>query len=702
MYSFLRPGRAAIGTFILIGMFQAVAHATKPTPSVGDWMPASIETMQNELVIRHGEDQAERIARGLSQVAQFWRAGDGDQSVFEDFVRTNFAGDQATLDTMFQRFDFLIENLYGYANEIALAMRRQTDLALGPILPMDRISAGYAISDHFQEDLFANKLAFVVLLNFPLTTLQQRLTEGDGWSARQWAEARLALRFGRRVPAEVSQAVSLASARADQYIADYNIYMHHLVDGKGQRLFPEGLRLLSHWNLRDEIRADYSEPETGLAKQRMIAKVMERIVDQSIPAVVIDNPRVDWNPYTNEVMTSPVQGADRPAAAELEVSAAAEPDTRYRVWLNNFHAQQQVDRYSPTAPTYIARVFDEQREIPEAQVESMMVQLMTSPLARQVGDLVRQRLGRPLEPFDIWYAGFRPRAAYTEAELDAVTEQRYPTPQAYEDDIPRMLVELGFPAARAKAIAAQITVDPARGSGHAWRLGMRGAKSHLRTRVGPEGMDFKGYNIAVHEMGHNVEQVISLEEVDYYLLRGVPNTAFTEALAFVFQDRDLELLGLATPDATSRAYMVLDTYWSAVEIAAVSLVDMRAWRWLYENPDATPAEFKAAVSQIAKDVWNMSFGPVIGVKDVTLLAIYSHLISNLLYLPNYAIGAMVQAQIERQVAEAKALGVEFERMARTGRVTPDLWMETATGDPVGPAVLLDSTAKALEVVAAGQ
>jgi hypothetical protein len=397
-----------------------------------------------------------------------------------------------------------------------------------------------------------------------------------------------------------------------------------------------------------------------------------------------------------------VQQTKEPAPAVPEVSAAAEPDTRYRIWLNNFHAQQLVDRYSPTAPTYIDRIFDERREIPEAQVEAMLVQIITSPLARQVGELIGQRLGRPLEPFDIWYAGFRPRGAYTEAELDAVTERRYPTPQAYEDDIPRMLVDLGFPPDRAEAIAAQITVDPARGSGHAWPLGMHGAKAHLRTRVGPDGMDFKGYNIAVHEMGHNVEQVISMEEVDYYLLHGVPNTAFTEALAFVFQDRDLDLLGLSTPDATSRAYMALDTYWSAVEIAAVSLVDMRAWRWLYKNPDATPAEFKAAVLQISKDAWNLSFAPVIGVRDVTLLAIYSHLISNLLYLPNYAIGSMVQAQIERQVAEAKTLGLEFERMCRTGKVTPDLWMETATGDPVGPAVLLDATAKALEVVAAGQ
>src|ERR1700726_4023241 len=71
------------------------------------------------------------------------------------------------------------------------------------------------------------------------------------------------------------------------------------------------------------------------------------------------------------------------------------------------------------------------------------------------------------------------------------------------------------------------------------------------SRIEKDGMNYKGYNIAVHELGHNVEQVFSLYEVDHTLLAGVPNNAFTEALAFVFQAKDLELLGLAKPDAES-------------------------------------------------------------------------------------------------------------------------------------------------------
>jgi hypothetical protein len=58
-------------------------------------------------------------------------------------------------------------------------------------------------------------------------------------------------------------------------------------------------------------------------------------------------------------------------------------------------------------------------------------------------------------------------------------------------------------------VADHIEVDASRGAGHVFGAGRRDDKAHLRTRVGPDGMDYKGYNIAVHEMGHNVEQVFS-------------------------------------------------------------------------------------------------------------------------------------------------------------------------------------------------
>jgi len=664
-------------------------------------MNASMQKLESELVAKYGEAQRERLQRGMKQVAQFWRAEDGDEAAFEALVRTHFAGDPQTLDALFNRMQFVLESMYGHMTEIGRDLQWQSDLDIGPVYPFDELLAGYAVGAHINDDFFSNKIAFIVLLNFPITTLEQRLTEGEKWSRRQWAEAALGLYFSKRIPSEVNLAVGKASADAAQYVATYNIWMHHLLDEKGTRLFPAKMRLLEHWNLRDEIKANYSlDPKVGLPKQRMVQRVMERIVDQTIPDAVVDNPNVDWNPYTNEVKAATVDDSDEGEgrSAIMPVTNKREPDTRYAKLLLTFQASKLVDPYSPTAPTHIRRSFEEGRQMLESRVDSMLKDVLTSPHVPRVAKLIEKRLGRKLEPFDIWYNGFRSRGAYTEAELDAITRKRYPTAEAYKKDMANLLVKLGFTKERAEYLAANIEVDPARGSGHALGSARRGDNPRLRTRVGKDGMDYKGFNIAVHEMGHNVEQVFSLKHIDYYTLQGVPNTAFTEALAFVFQAKDLELLGLALPTAESRALQTLNDFWGTYEIAGVALVDMGVWHWMYDHPNATPEELKNAAVQISKDVWNRYYASVFGKKDVVLLGVYAHMVNNFLYLPNYPIGHLIAHQIEEQIEKAGNLGAEFERMSVYGSLPPDQWMKNATGQPVGASALLHATEKALEVV----
>lgn len=677
------------------GVLTQANAATSADPA---GLQAALPAIEAELAAKHGEDQLPRIRRGLRQAAGLWRAEDGDAQAFAEFARTHFAGDEATLDTMFGRYEYLLERLDGHLNKLVQEFRRHTDLDHGPILPFDRLFAGFNPAAHVGEDMFQNRLAFVVLLNFPLTTLEERLAEGEQWSRRQWAEARLAQRFGRRVPAEVNQAISRASAEANQYIAEYNVWMHHLVNDAGERLFPPGMRLLSHWNLRDEIRASYGLEDAALAldRQRAIQRVMEHIVAQTIPAVVINNPQVDWNPLANTVAPAAVaaDGGEAPTGAPPD--GAPEPDERYRILLETWRAARLADPYSPAAPTLIARRFDENREIPEARVAAMFEEILSSPLVPRVARLIESRLGRSLEPFDIWYAGFRPSNQYTEAELDAIVAERYPTAAAFNADLPNLLVKLGYTPERAEYLAANVVVEPARGSGHAWGAGMRSQKTHLRTRVEPQGMNYKGYNIAVHELGHNVEQTFSLNDIDHTLLEGVPNTAFTEAIAFVFQARDLELLGLAQPDPGNEAIKTLNDFWATFEMAGVSLVDMGVWHWMYANPEATPAELKEATLRIARDVWNRYFAPIYGVRDVTLLGIYSHMIQSMLYLPDYPIGFLIATQIEEQVRKTGAVAAEVERMSRIGNISPDLWMIEATGAPVGAGAMLAATARALD------
>jgi len=669
--------------------------AQSPAPPA--WIKGAAAKLETELAARHGETQRARVQRGLKQVSEFWRASDGDQSAFEEFSRKNFSADQASLDTLFGRFEYLLEKSFGHMNEISRELRQQTDLDLGPVQSYDELFAGYDPSAHLIEDWFNNKLAFVVLLNFPLTTLDERLAQGEKWTRRQWAETRLAEYFSKRVPADVNLAISKAASESGQYISEYNIWMHHLLDGQGGRLFPPKLRLLSHWNLRDEIKADYQDSQNGLAKQRMIEKVMERIVTQTIPESVVNNPQVDWNPFSNEVKPAAEKDSDHAPAGKTAVTTP-EPNTRYLRLLEVFRAAKLMDPYSPTAPSLIARRFNEDRQLPEERVRKMFEQVLSSPLVPRVAALIQKRLGRPLEPFDIWYNGFRPRAKYSEAELDAIVAKRYPSAGAYQKDIPSLLGKLDFSPDRAKSLAENIVVDPARGSGHAMGASMREAKAHLRTRVEKTGMNFKGFNIAVHEMGHNVEQTFSLNSIDYYTLAGVPNTAFTEALAFVFQAQDLKVLGLDSADVQAEAFKALNDFWATFEICGVSLVDMQVWHWMYDHPQATPEQLRDAVLQIAKDVWNRFYEPVFHKKDVVLLGVYSHMIDSFLYLPDYPLGHLIAFQLEDHMKKTGKIGPEFERVARQGRIAPDLWMKGATGSPVGAEALLAAAEHALSIV----
>lgn len=683
-------------------MFVIAAAACKSGPAPEEVTPMKTEAapkvdtkaMVADLVAAHGEAARPRIERGVTQVAALWRAEDGDLAAF---VKTHFIADEAERTKTFDRLEATFEQMDGHLYEINRTLRTPTDLDVGPVLPVDKLMAKLDPFAHVTEDLFKSKIAFVALLNFPLSTLDEKTKGGPKWSRRQWAETRLAGRFSRRIPSEISQEIAAVGAEGDLYIAEYNIWMHHLVDGEGKRLFDPNLRLISHWNLRDQLKADYADEKNGLAKQRMIVKLMERIVAQEIPQIVIDNPHVDYDPFANTVAIAPKDSVEKDAPKrEAKADATPEPNTRYEHILKAFHARRRADPYSPAAPTAIARAFEEGRELPEARVKALFEAVLSSPLVPKIAARIEKRLGRKLEPQDLWYDGFKARSAISDEKLSAMTRKKYPSAAAFEKDLPNILTGLGFEKGRATFLAERIAVDASRGAGHAMPALRRGDKPRLRTRIEKDGMDYKGYNIAVHELGHNVEQVFSLYEVDHTLLAGVPNNAFTEALAFVFQARDLELLGLESNDAESEKMRVLSTFWSTWEIAGVALVDTAVWHWLYEHPNATPAELRDATLVIAKDLWNRYYAPVLGQKDSVLLAVYSHMIAYPLYLANYPLGHLIAFQIEEQIEKNGDLGGEFERMAKYGSVTPDLWMTNAAGAPVSAEPLLRATAKALE------
>ncbi len=679
----------------LLAAALTCAVAACPAPSAtGPRAPdgaATIVAAKQALIAQHGEAHRARIERGVDQVASLWRADDGD---LIELVTAQFVSAPAELDALFTRLSLQLEQIDGLLHEVQRATRWHAEVDTGPMLPIDGLLAGFDPAAHVVDDLFATKVAFAALLNFPLTSLDDRLRDAARYRRRDWAEVRLTRRFDTRIPGELAVAVSAAEARADAYIASYNLWMHHVLDEDGARRFPSGKRLISHWNLRDELIANYADAD-GLAKQRTIAKVMDRIVTQTIPAAVIDNPRLDWNPFTNAITATPAAELEADAPAARTTRTEREDDVRFAHVIAHFTTGRATDRFAPVAPTRIARAF-ELAEMPEARVRALIVSILSSPNAALAAKEVERRLGRALGPHDLWFdfsGGTVP-----EAELDAVTRKRYPTADAFAADLPRILRELGFTAAQARTLAAGIAVDPSRGAGHAMEARRRGDQPHLRTRVEAGGMDYKGYNIAVHELGHNVEQYLSLYEVDQPLLAGVPNNAFTEALAFLFQARDLTLLGRPAPDAAAERLRVLDQFWTAWERSGSALVEIDVWHWLYDHPDATAAELREATVRIARATWDQYYAPILGGRGETaLLGIYSHTISTPLYLFNYVLGHVIAFQLEEHLAgkDAPTFAAEFTRIARFGAVLPDTWMIHATGAPITSDALLTATARAL-------
>jgi hypothetical protein len=650
--------------------------------------PETVQHTIARLLARHGPEQADRIRRGVEQVAGRWWPEDGGDEDFAAFCESHFLAASEELTANFRRLERALEQIDGHLHEVRRELTWPIDVDTGPLGTADRLLANLDLTAHVNEDLFRTKVAFLALLNFPVHTLTERLGEGPGWDRETWARSRLMNRFVLRVPATVQQEITRVTTAAEEYISSYNLRLDRLVTSAGERPFREGLRLISHWGLRDELSSYYSDPDpAGLGRQRLILQVMERIVRQEIPAAVIDNPDLLWNPETNAVST--LEGT----AVEGDL-AAREPDTRYATLLRIFHAMRTVDPFSPSEPTFLARRFERERQISEREVEELLVSLLTAPAVTDLARLIERRLGRPLEPFDIWYSGFKSRADYPEEELDQAARRRYPDLAAFAAGLPDLLERLGFTAERSRWLAERIAIDPARGAGHAVQAHRREDKAHLRTRVPQGGMDYKGYNVAMHELGHNVEQVFSLNGIDRWSLAGVPNNACTEAFAFVFQHRDLEMLGLRPFDAAARRKEALAILWNTYEIAGVSLVDMGVWNWMYGHPEATPAELREAALAIARDLWNRFFAPVFGVRDSEILAIYSHMIVYGLYLPDYAIGHVLAFQIGQRLWDGD-FGAEVERITRQGFLTPDAWIRGAVGEPISANALLDEAREAI-------
>ncbi|HMA69261.1 MAG TPA: hypothetical protein VKN74_05270, partial [Candidatus Mcinerneyibacterium sp.] len=618
-----------------------------------------LEKFYNDIVEKYElkkKKNKERLKIGINQVFRIWEDKDGTEKEMIKFCMRNFIKEEE-LHKYTQRIQKHYESIYGHLNTMRREMLEPIHLKDYEPLKIDYLFSSFNLYPVVDDIFYEKKISFFIALNYKIFSLDEKNTRIDWWEREDWVKANLADNFRVKEPKNIKKKLSDIMTKAEMYISNYNINTSILIDNRGRKLYKNNKNLISHWGLRDEIKSQYKN-KSGLKKQRVIYRVIERIVDQTIPEEVINNTDLRWDVDTN-ILNS--------------YDDFKKENRRYEILLDYFKNMKKLDKsYDKNNNTAIKRNFNQNVRLNREKIINEFEKILNSENITKIANIIKEDLGRDLEPFDIWYDNFKTDGSFTEKELDKITKEKYPTVKEFKNDLPNIINKMGFDEKNSKEIANKIEIDRAKGSGHAWGSSLRGEPAHLRTRFDDDGMNYKGYNIAIHELGHNVEQVISLYHVDNYLLSGVPNTAFSEAFAFIFQKNDLRIL-----DKTEKLNEnILKKLWTLYEIIGVALTEIKIWEWMYDNPDTTVEKLKTAAVQISKDVWNEYYAKNFGVVSSPILGIYSHMINYPLYLVNYPLGHIIESMIADYI-ENKSFGKEMLRMCEIGNLTPTAWMKEA-------------------------
>jgi hypothetical protein len=646
---------------------------------------SATQSATQRIVARHGEAVRAAAARGVRQVAARWTTEDGDAASFADFCDTNFAPPGEARTRLLDRLERAMTSVSGHLYEIRRDLRWWTDVRTDSVAGVDDVLAKFDPAPDLSDQLYRQKVGFLALLNFPRSDLAEMLKEGGDWNVDRWAESRLAQSFGPRIPTALSERARRVGHEASVFVSGFHVPVEALVDSSGTRWLPAGRKLLAHWLVREEVKANYGDRDHGLARQRALMWVMARHIDGTIPASVMDGSNtLDWDSERNTIGGKPATNLHGPQ--------------RYAHWLAHRDLAFEFDRLYPEAPTAIARKFDLDREIPETEVERLLTDLLGHPIMAKVTDWLRKRLGRDLEPHDIYFediAEVKPAE-----EMNAAVKRMFPDEKAFERKLPEVLKRLGFKPDEAEFLGSRIRVEIARGSGHAMRPGMPEYGAWLRTSRLDAELGWDGFDTAMHELGHNLEQLCSTHFAPRPLLRGVPNTACTEAFAFLYQSLGRQVLGLETNEQAARAFHVdsLATMLAAFQIAGPSLLELHTWRWIYANPKATPEQLRDEVLAIAGRLWKRFYEPHFGKDPYHILAAYQHMVGHPLYLADYTIGHVMSHQI-RSFLNGRDLATETRRITSIGSVTPDAWMRKAVGEPLSIEPLARNAAAAIAALA---
>lgn len=635
----------------------------------------------DNITSEHDASDRDRIEKGVRQLARNWRGTDGSEGDFIVFCNENILGDDELISNLGSISNNLVA-LWGYSSKIRFNFTESENFTDTQELQSDSFFRQSLPS----MDPYKGKLALFVQLNYPCYNLEEKSLHGQEWSREKWAMVALGDVYARRGDSDFKRVAEEESDIFIKYMQHYFLRMDHVCLEDGSYPFPEGSLLHSHRGLRDNCKEEYTRPG-GHDRQRLTGKVIEHILLGTVPQEFLSDTTTWWNPWSDELYRE-IDGKKE------KVEFAFEGAVRYEGFRSLFLNRSSEDNLYYDGSTVITRTFNS-HNLDVDEVEKILRDFLSDPVIAEAGGLIESRLGRSLEPFDIWYSGFQEQSLYQADYLDSVTMSRYPDPASLQKDVPVILVNMGFSATEAAHIGRHTTIRPVISGGYTSSPPLRGDNALMTTMFSPDGLDYKSYRVAMHELGHVVCAVYSADQADNFLLAGVPTNGITEAMAELLAYKNVEGLGLTGSSLEEREHMLsLAALWYLVEMGGQALTEIETWKWIYANPDATGGEVREAVISITEDIWNAYFSEIFGVSDQHILSIYNHFITGSLYLYNYFLGNVIMYQLHSEF-RSNDLAENLKRACKEGATLPDQWMIIAVGEKISPEPVIEASNDAI-------
>ena len=173
---------------------RADDRATVPERSPaanGSAVDLPIATTVATLVERYGEKESDRIRAGVERVARRWTASDGTGEEFARFCQEFYVAEPAERTRLLARLETVLTATDGHLYEISRTVGQWTEFAGDQLPGIDELLAKFDPAPDLAQQLYSQRIAFLVLLNFEPPTLETMQRDGRGWSTDQWVAARL-------------------------------------------------------------------------------------------------------------------------------------------------------------------------------------------------------------------------------------------------------------------------------------------------------------------------------------------------------------------------------------------------------------------------------------------------------------------------------------------------------------------------------